>query len=96
MFLAKTTPELEGLDEVIDAVQSELLKTAPTDAEFPKMVEQLDKLYKIKSQSGPDRVSKDALLAVAGNLAGIVAILQFERVHVVTSKAIGFVMKSRV
>lgn len=96
MFLAKPNPELEGLTEVIDAVQTELLQTAPTDDEFPKMVEQLDKLYKIKSNAGPDRVSKDALLAVVGNIVGIAAILNFERVGVVTSKALGFVIKSRV
>ena len=85
-----------GLEEVIDAVQDVLLKTDPTSAEFATIVKQLSKLHKIRSSKKVDRVSMDTLLAVAGNLAGIVAILGYERTHIVTSKALSFVMKSRV
>lgn len=40
-------------------------------------------------------VSPDTILLVAGNLLGILAVLNYERLHVVTSKALGFVMKPR-
>lgn len=89
----KKTETEAGLEEVIGAVQDRLLKTDPDTDEFAKTVDQLDKLYKIKHQMRPDRLSKDALAAVVGNLAGIGLILGYERVHVVTTKAIGFVMK---
>lgn len=85
-----------GLKEVIDAVQARLLGMDPDTDEFAKTVDQLDKLYKIKTHAGSDRVSKDALVAVIGNIVGIVAILGYERAHVMTSKALGFVIKTRV
>lgn len=67
-----------------------------TSNDFAKTTEQLDSLYKIKAQNKPDRVSKDTLLTVIANLAGIGLILSYEHAHVVTSKALSFVMKTRV
>ena len=96
MSFRKNSDEKSGLDEVIDAVQDLLLKGDPTTTEFAKATEQLDSLYKIKAHDKPDRVSKDALLAVIANLAGIGLILSYEHAHVVTSKALSFVMKARV
>lgn len=85
-----------GLEEVIDAVQDRLLTMDPTSDEFSATVKQLSKLHKIRTQKKGGRVNPDAVLAVAGNLAGIVLILGYERAHVVTSKALGFVLKSRM
>ena len=96
MFFHKTPSEKSGLEEVIDAVQDRLLKEDPPSDEFAKTVDQLDKLYKIKTSSREDRVSKDVLLTVVANLAGIGMILGYERANVVASKALGFVLKSRV
>lgn len=41
-------------------------------------------------------VSADTKLVVAGNLIGIALILGYERGHVITTKAIGFVLRGRV
>jgi hypothetical protein len=50
---------------------------------------------KLKELNTPKRVSKDTLVLVAGNLLGIVVILGYEKAHVVTSRAMNFVMKLR-
>ena len=50
---------------------------------------------KHKDLETPDRVSKDTLAIIAGNIAGIVLIIGYERMNVIASKALGFVMKSR-
>lgn len=42
------------------------------------------------------KISGDTLLSVGGSLAGIVLILGYERAHVVASKALGFVLKTKV
>ena len=42
------------------------------------------------------KFSPDTLLVVAGNLVGILLILNFERLDIVRSKAISFVLKGRV
>ena len=42
-----------------------------------------------------EKIKKETLILVAGNLIGILLILCFERLNIITSKAIGFVMKGR-
>lgn len=83
------------LDEVITKVLAQMSETNSGTPEFAAMADQLTKLYKLKEIESPSRVSPDTLAVVAGNLAGILMILNFERVHIVTSKAIGFVLKPR-
>lgn len=85
-----------NLQDVIDNVQTQMLAYDAYSPEFIAMNEQLEKLYRMKASEKPDKVSKDAMLAVGGNLAGILLILNYERVHVVTSKALGFVIKSKL
>lgn len=96
MSFRKNSDDTSGLDDIIDAVQDILLKGDPTTSDFATATSQLDSLYKIKAQNKPDRVSKDALLAVCANLAGIGLILSYEHAHVVTSKALSFVTKTRL
>lgn len=89
------TPKVET-DDVIDKLLAEAMKAEPGSEKFTTLVDQLEKLHKIKSIEKDNRSSKfESLLPVFGNLAGILAILNFERSHVVTSKALSFVMKSR-
>lgn len=86
-----------GIDDLIDTVLSEMAGYNSYDEEYAKMVEQLTKLYQIKSlNKDENRVSKDTLVTIAANLLGIVLILGYERAHVVTSKALSFVLKTRV
>jgi len=42
------------------------------------------------------KISPDTLLIVGGNLLGILLILNFEKMDIVTTKALQFVMKGRV
>ena len=42
------------------------------------------------------KFSPDTVLVVAGNLIGILAILNFEKLDIVRSKAIGFVLKGKI
>lgn len=41
-------------------------------------------------------ISPDTILIVAGNLAGIILILGYEKMDIITSKALNFVLKGRV
>ena len=84
-----------GIQLVIDAATAELLKHNPQSEEYQKIVEQLEKLSKIATSNRSDKVSKDGLIAVAGNLLGIGIIVGHERFAVITTKAIGFVGKFR-
>lgn len=69
------------------------LKQAETDASLKlKEVETAAKQDDIERRN---RVSMDTLAVIGANLAGIITILAYERAHIITSKALGFVTKSR-
>lgn len=85
-----------SLQDLIDLVQTQMLVEGADSDQFQVMREQLESLYEMKKSDRSSRVSPDALLAVAGNLLGIGLILQYERLHIVTSKALGFVLKAKV
>lgn len=94
MFIKKN-PEHAGLDRVINDHLASMLQTDLNTDAYAKSIEQLSKLYKLKETHAPKGVSADTIAIVAGNLAGIVLILSYERLNVITSKALSFVMKLR-
>lgn len=97
MFNKKPASAAPLLDLMIANAISEIESHEVFTDEYAAGVKALSELYKIKTsvEEKTDRVSKDQLLAVVGNLAGILAILGYERVHVISSKAIGFVIKAK-
>ena len=83
------------LDEAIDDALDELKGFDAAEAGYQKMITNIDTLMKLKVIEKPDRMSKDTLAVVAGNLLGIVAIVAYEQRHVMQSKALGFILRSR-
>jgi len=68
----------------------------PDSNEYAALLVTLERLYKLLPPKKENAISKDAVLAVAGNLLGILLILNFEKAGVVTSKAVGFILKSKL
>lgn len=79
-----------ALEKAIGVALSELASHHAETDEYRNVVNQLTALYAIQDTK-KDSVSKDALVAAAASLLGIVAIVGHERAHVVTSKALLFV-----
>jgi hypothetical protein len=94
-MFAKKHPEPSGLDRVIDEHINEMLAVNLDSKDYPVLLERLAKLYKLKETDAPKRVSADTVAIVAGNLIGILLILHYERLNVIGSKALSFVMKLR-
>lgn len=94
-MIAKKVQLSASLQDVIDALLEEMLDAGIDSEQYPKMLDQLTKLYKLKEIETPKRVSKDTWILVAGNLVGIILILTHERANVITSKALGFVQRLR-
>jgi hypothetical protein len=88
-----TTAKPTKLDEVIDAALEELKTLKTTDPEYTKTMDRVKELYALKEKNTPKRVSPDAMAAVIGNLAITVLVLNYERAHVVTTKAFSFLVK---
>lgn len=96
MSIMKRKDETQNLKDAIDLAVLKLTTLDPTSNEYATIVDQLDKLYKMRITTKPQPVPLEALIAVGGNLIGIVSIIGFERANVLTSKALGFVLKSRI
>lgn len=93
MFTRKKISEPTALDVLIDEVQSRWFQTEPDSEDSAKLLNQLTKLHELQATNNPKTVSPDVLVSAIASLAGILAILSFEKTNVLTSKAIGFVLK---
>ena len=94
----KSDPQIDDLNQIIDRLQTELQVVEITSPEFSTVSDQLTALYDIRNndtKSKPDGLSADTLLTVVGNLAGIAMIVEYERAHVVASKALNLILKLR-
>jgi hypothetical protein len=79
-----------ALDE---AIENSVRWLDPNSDDYLKSVDVVERLYKLKEQETPKRMSPDTTAIVVGNLVGIFLILHYEQLHVVSSKALGFVLK---
>lgn len=82
-------------DEPIDRILGEMQGSDVDSEEYPKMLEHLSKLNEMKSEERRRRISPDTMLMVAGNLLGILIIVGYEQKHVVTSKALPFIQRTK-
>lgn len=87
--------ESPGLEDAIQRAFEGLNHAYVGSDDYVMIVDQIVKLHALRDQAPPRRVSPDTLAIVLGNLAGIALIVGHERMNVVTSKALGFVMKLR-
>jgi hypothetical protein len=94
MFKKQNSATLERLNKAIEDIFIDMGGFTSETEEYADMLKKLERLYKLKEQDTPTPIiSPEVLLTVGANLFGILAILHYEKVNVVTSKALSFVMK---
>lgn len=76
-----------AINRLLDGMDNEDLDSE----QYSKNLEHLERLSKLRTQERPGRVDLDTMVAVAGNILGIVIIVAYEQKHVMTSKGLGFV-----
>lgn len=79
------------LDAELDHILAEMNKINPASEEYRKMAESVEILSKAKAQNRG--VTPDTIILAITNLFGIGMILNHERLGVISSKAVGFIMK---
>jgi hypothetical protein len=79
-----------ALDKAIDEAIRYL---DPNSDDYLDIIEGIERLHKLKETDSARKFSQDTLLTVAGNLAGILLILNYERANVIASKALNFAGK---
>lgn len=95
MIIKRKPAEPTKLKSELDRLLDHMSTMDPETKEYSATADQVAKLYKLQEQDAPKRVSPDTWAVVGANLAGILIIVGHERVHVITSKAVGFIMKMR-
>lgn len=83
------------LDDALSEIYSEMKGFTADSDEYCKMTDQLLKLHSMKTVDRSHRISADTIATITANVAGIVLILHYERIHVLTSKALNFVIRAR-
>lgn len=96
MFKLTKRDKRTNLEKEIDRILCQANYISPDTEEYAKIMENVEKLYKAKSYEKSRSVSPDTIAVVLGNLLGIGLILGYEQRNVITSKALGFVLKGRV
>ena len=84
------------LEKVIDSMLDKMSELEPGSDDYSQMADNLEKLLKIRSYEKSRGLSPDTVLVVAANIIGIVLILKHEELDIITSKALGFVLRGRV
>lgn len=92
----RITTKPSAIDTAIDDALAQLKTVSVDSDEYAAMMDQITQLHKLKEKNNSNsRISPDTLALIVGNLAGIVLIIGYEHAHVVTSKALGFVIKAK-
>jgi hypothetical protein len=88
-----TWPKTEktGLEKVIDALELYLQEVGPDDENYTKLTKELGALYTMKKGDSRPRVSPDVLIQAGAGIATVLLILHYEKLGVITSKALSFV-----
>lgn len=95
MFKLKKTTTEPSLNDLIDAIISEMNLYGPEAEEYPPLLDRLERLMKMKAETRLPRLTPDGALAAVGNLAGIAVIVLVERSGVWTSKATGLLARPK-
>jgi len=91
----KPQTDKTGLEKTIDRLIHSMETHDGDSEEYTKMVDNLETLYKLKAEDKPDRVDLNTIAIVTANIVGILIIVGFEKSHVMTSKALGNLLKPK-
>ena len=79
----------------LDRALLELSKIPIESEEYTKAIKNIDALCTARAQKAHDVPSVDTLIMVGANILGILVVLHYEQAHIVTSKAMSFILKGR-
>lgn len=85
------------IDEEIARAIEHLSELDPESEEYAKAISDLDTLSRIKERVSPtDKLRKETIVSATANILGIGMILGYEKFNVLSSKALGFVIRPKL
>lgn len=89
------TEKTSDLDVAISRVLQDMDACGPSAEEYPDLLASVEKLIKLRRGESRQKVSPDTLAIVGGNLLGILIIVAYEHSHVVVSRGMALLLKTR-
>lgn len=90
-------PLKSNYQEAIDDLLAEMKITKKTSEEYQQLNSQLKTLTETQTNKKSSGVKlTEAGIVVGGNLAGILAIIHFEKLNVMTSKALSLIVRPKL
>jgi hypothetical protein len=84
------------LEKEIDRVLGIMKELDPTTEKYAHAANQVEKLRKARIYEKDNKVSKNTVWQVVGNVVVVVMVIGYERFNVITSKAGQYILKGRV
>lgn len=84
-----------SVDRQIETVLDRMSTIGLASEEYKTMMDHLERLYEMKAKARPNRVSRDTIVLVVGNLLGIIVIVAYEQKHVMTSKGLSQLIRPK-
>ena len=85
-----------NIEDEVQHVLTKLSTLDPDSEEYGKAARNLQALYEARSKRPSKIIEADTIVLALTNILGIVLILNYEQIHVVSSKAISFIAKGRL
>lgn len=84
------------LSDAIDRVLAEMNEVETDSNKYQESLTRLERLIQLQKDEKSNSVSPDTMALVLGNLAGILIIVGYERLHVITSRGLQFILRSKL
>jgi hypothetical protein len=96
MLRRQESPERKMIRRRIAILKVRMSQDGVTHDEFLRMAQRIEVLSSMLENPVLKKLDFNTLLSVVGNLSGIAMILNYERLDVITSKAVSFIIRGRV
>ena len=88
--------EDETLDKPIAMILEEMTAYGPSEPEFTNQIDNLERMMALKDMNkSKRRPNPDTVLLVGGNFAIAAFLVIYEQKHVLTTKALGFLLNKK-
>lgn len=95
MFSKEIPKHQRMLEEELIRVLAVLPLHQAESEEYAKLMRSAERIHEMMNIGKTSSVSRETLVTVGANLLGILLIIKHEDVNVITSKALGFVIRAR-
>ena len=83
------------VDPLINKILSDMAEKGPDHEDYPRLMEALERLNKLKADNRPQRVGRDTLVICATSFLSTLVLIAYEQNHVITSKAQNLIIRPK-